>query len=225
MRPTDNKGSYALFGATALLMIASFVLIALAPEDRELGAVQKIFYVHVPAAWTASLAFLINFIGSLIYLARRDTSWDRRAYSSAEIGLLFGAVAIATGSIWARFAWGVWWTWDVRLTATLIMCLTYAGYLLVRSLAEGERRRVLGGVIGVAAFANVPLVFLTVRWWRSVHPVVVTQKGINLDPMMKLAFFASLGAMTLFYICLLKVRVEAGELEERIKASKGGWQT
>ena len=218
----EDRADRALFSATGAALIASFVLIALAPEDKTLGVVQKIFYMHVPSAWTASLAFLVNFVGSLIYLIKRDLRWDRAASSSAEIGVLFGAVAIATGSIWARFAWGVWWTWDVRLTATLILCLTYIGYLLVRSLAEGEKRRVFSGVIGVAAFANVPLVFLTIRWWRSVHPVVVTRGGISLDPMMKLAFFASLGAMTLFYICLLRVRVKAEELEERIRASRGG---
>jgi len=206
--------TYLIFSLTALLIAASLVLIGLAPVDKTLGVSQKIFYLHVPYAWAAALAFLVNFIGSLGYLIKGEMKWDRVASSSAEIGVVFGAIALVTGSIWARFAWGVWWTWDVRLTTTLILWLAYLGYILVRCMAQGEKRRTFSAVIGIAAFADVPLVFLSIRWWRSIHPAVITRSGMNLTSRMKLAFFISLAAVTMLYLCLMIVRVRLERMKD-----------
>ena len=206
--------THLMFSLTALLIAVSLVLIGLAPVDKTLGVSQKIFYLHVPCAWAAALAFLVNFIGSLGYLIKGELKWDRMASSSAEIGVVFGAIALVTGSIWARFAWGVWWTWDARLTTTLILWLAYLGYILVRCMAQGEKRRTFSAVIGIAAFADVPLVFLSIRWWRSIHPAVITRSGMNLSPRMKLAFFISLAAVTMLYLCLMIVRVRLERMKD-----------
>jgi len=214
------RATYLIFSITALFMMASLILIALAPVDKTLGVSQKIFYLHVSCAWAAALAFLVNFIGSLGYLIKGGLRWDRTASSSAEIGLVFGAITLLTGSIWARFAWGVWWTWDVRLTTTLILWLAYLGYILVRSIAEGEKRRSLSAVIGIAAFANVPLVFLSIRWWRSIHPAVITRSGLSLSPKMKLAFFVSLFAVTMLYLCLMILRVKLEGMREIVNSMR-----
>jgi heme exporter protein C len=214
--------THLLFSSTALLIVSSLILIGLAPVDSALGISQKIFYFHVPSAWAAALAFLINFIGSLRYLIKRDLRWDRIASSSAEIGVVFGAITLITGSIWARFAWGIWWTWDVRLTATLILWLAYMGYMLVRMISEDEKKRIFSAVIGIAAFANVPLVFLSIRWWRSIHPAVITRRGLHLDTTMKVTFFVSLVAMTLFYLCLLKLRVKVERLKDDVEVLRNG---
>lgn len=216
----NDRITYPVFSLTALLMAASLILIGLAPMDKTLGISQKIFYLHVPCAWAAALAFLVNFIGSLGYLIKSELKWDRAASSSAEIGVVFGAITLLTGSIWARFAWGVWWTWDIRLTTTLILWLAYLGYLLVRSMAEGERRRRFSAVIGIAAFADVPLVFLSIRWWRSIHPAVITRSGLSLSPGMKLAFFVSLFAVTMLYLCLMMLRVKLERMEDTLDSMR-----
>lgn len=213
---SDKVQRQFLLPATALLIAASLILIVIVPEDKTLGMSQKIFYPHVSFAWIMLLAFFVNFIGSIGYLTGRKLKWDALAASSAEIGILFCAVVLVTGSIWARIAWGVWWTWDVRLTTTLILLLAYLGYMLVRTMSKEEKRRVFSAVIGVVAFADVPLVFLSIRWWRSIHPAVITRSGMNLDSLMKVTLFVSLAAMTLLYLYLLmrRVKLKRERLEE-----------
>lgn len=193
---------------TVLFMVASVILIIVAPEDRVLGLSQKIFYPHVSCAWVAMLAFFVNFIGSIVYLSGKKLKWDKFAAASAEIGVFFCVIVLVSGSIWAKIAWGVWWTWDVRLTTTLILLLTYLGYLLVRMMANDEKKSVFSAVIGIVAFTDVPLVFISIRWWRSIHPAVITRSGMNLEPLMTVTLFVSLAAMTLFYVFLLMSRVK-----------------
>lgn len=203
-----DRIQHLLLGVTVLFIVASSILIVLAPEDQVLGLSQKIFYPHVSFAWVMILAFFVNFIGSIIYLASKEPKWDRIAASSAEIAIPFCAISIILGSIWAKLAWGVWWTWDIRLTTTLILLFTYLGYMLVRTMSKEEKRRVFSAVIGIVAFADVPLVFISIRWWRSIHPAVITRSGMNLEPLMKVTFFASLAAMTFFYLYLLILKVK-----------------
>jgi heme exporter protein C len=205
----------ALAGLAAVLfasaLVAAFII---APPEMEMGDVQRIFYFHVSSAWTAFLAFFLVFASSIAYLRTRAAKWDILANSAAEIGIVFTSVTLLSGSIWARSAWGAWWTWEPRLTTTLMLCLIYVAYLLLREMADDpERRGVFAAVFGIAAFADVPIVFMSVRWWRSLHPAVVTPEGFNMDSRMLPALFLSLAAFTALFAYLLLVRAGMGRSE------------
>lgn len=164
----------ARVGLAALVLLIGaqlFGLLASSP-DRDMGHLQKIMYVHVPAAWNTMIAFVIVFFGSVMYLWKRDEKWDRLAVAAAEPGVVLCALTLALGSIWGRPTWGVWWTWDPRLTTTAIMLVLYAGYLALRSFTEvAERRARWSAAVGIMAFLNVPIVYFSVRWWRTIHQV------------------------------------------------------
>jgi heme exporter protein C len=193
------------------------------------GQLQRIFYFHVPAAWVAYLAFTIVFVASIAFLRTNTRSWDLLAHSSAEIGLVFCTLVLITGPIWARPVWGTWWQWDARLTSTLVLWLTYAGYLLLRSLAtdRGSEGRA-AAVLGIAGFLNVPIVHFSVRWWRTLHPSGPTpadpSTGSGLESGELLAFFAALAAFTLLFSWLLVLRVRLGRAADfvaELEAAEG----
>ncbi len=202
--------------AAGLCLAASHWLIwNYAPVEQTMGPVQKIFYVHLPLAWWSLISFLVVFIASILYLAKRKPFWDQLAGSAAEVGVLLSGLALVTGAIWARRSWGVWWTWDPRLTTTLIMWFIYAGYLVLRSLDMGrERKAVVAAVVGIAAFADAPLVFVSARLWRSIHPAVFAAKGGGLEPEMKTTIIAAVIAWTLPWLCFVALRT----LQERDRA-------
>jgi heme exporter protein C len=185
------------------------------------GQLQRIFYVHVPSAWVAYLAFATTFISSVAYLRTRSKRWDHLAHSAAEIGLVFTTVVLVTGPIWARPVWGTWWQWDARLTSSFVMWLTYVGYLLLRSLAADPQS--VGrpaAVVGIVGFINVPIVHFSVQWWRTLHPSgptpadLVNNSGLGSPEL--LAFFSSLIAFTLLFTWLLATRVRMERLSDRV---------
>jgi heme exporter protein C len=142
------------------------------PPDRDMGHLQKIMYVHVPTAWMAMIAFFVVFVASIVYLWRRDERVDLLAASAAQVGLVLTGLTLALGSIWGRPTWGIWWTWDPRLTSTAILFMIYAGYVALRSFTDdAERRARWSAAIGVLAFLNVPIVYMSVRWWRTLHQI------------------------------------------------------
>ena len=170
----------AFVAVAAAVSVGLFVV----PPDRLQGQVQRIMYVHVPSAWIAYLAFFVTFVASIRYLWRKDLGADRLAASSAEIGLVFTGVAIATGAIWGKATWGVWWDWDPRLTTTALLFLIFAGYVLVRaSVVDRVARARACAVIGIVGFANVPIVHFSVLWWRSLHqpPTVIRPGDPSID--------------------------------------------
>jgi heme exporter protein C len=191
-----------------VLILASLVAIFVqAPTERHLGDVQRIFYFHVACAWTAFLSFFVVFVSSLAYLRTRKAAWDMLAVSAAEIGVVFTSIALLTGSVWAKHAWGTWWEWEPRLTTTLLLWLIYVAYLMLRTaVPEASRRATFSAVFGIAGFVDVPIVFMSIRWWRSIHPAVVTGKGMDLDVAMYPAFFLSLAAFSLFFVYLMVLR-------------------
>ena len=209
-----------LAGLAAVLLVTALVAaFIIAPPEMEMGDVQRIFYFHVASAWTAFLAFFVVLVSSILYLRTRLTKWDILATSAAEIGVVFTTVTLLSGSVWARSAWGTWWTWEPRMTTTLMLWLIYVAYLLLREMAEDpERRGVFAAVFGIAAFADVPIVFMSVRWWRSLHPAVVTEEGFNMDPMMLPALFLSLAAFTTLFAYMLLVRARLGQSESILAA-------
>ncbi|GBD10599.1 Heme exporter protein C [bacterium HR23] len=211
-----------LLGATGSTLLASLALIFLwVPTDVNLGVVQRVFYFHVPLAWTAFLAFGIVFVASIAYLWKGSERWDSLAYASAEIGVVLGALMLATGSIWARPVWGVWWTWSPRLTTSLILWLIYLGYLLLRAYApKGPQGARFGAVLGIIGFLDVPIVYLSVQWWRDLHPGQVigpqAEPGALEGPMV-VTLLVSLLAFTLLFASLLAFRYRLRRLEDGLE--------
>lgn len=215
----ETRTTISVLAGLAVVLFVSAVVAAfiIAPPEMEMGDVQRIFYFHVSAAWTAFLAFFVVLVASILYLRTRLTKWDILATSAAEIGVVFTTVTLLSGSVWAHSAWGTWWTWEPRMTTTLMLWLIYVAYLLLREMAEDpDRRGVFAAVFGIAAFADVPIVFMSVRWWRSLHPAVVTEEGFNMDPMMLPALFLSLAAFTTLFSYLLIVRARLGQAESTL---------
>lgn len=185
-----------------------------------MGVIQRIFYFHVPMAWVAFLAFFVVFISSIMYLWKRDRKWDIIASSSAELGIVFTTLVLITGSVWAKPIWGVWWTWDARLTTTLVLWLIYVAYLLVRSyIDEEERAARFAAVVGIVGFIDVPIVALAIVLWGTQHPSPVIFEG-GLESSMLATLLVSLSAITTVYALLLteRIAIKKGELEiKRLK--------
>lgn len=187
-----------------LLMAASLCLTFLyAPVEESMGMMQKIFYVHVPVSWIAFLAFFVVFLSSVLYIWKRDEKWDRLANSSAELGFIFTILALVSGSIWARVIWGVWWTWDARLTTTLVLWFIYLAYFIVRlfSTEEAQAPR-LASIIGVVGFIDVPICGLAIVLWRTHHPhPLVFEHGLTSE--MLITLLVSVCAFTSVYLVLM----------------------
>jgi len=212
----DNLPTKLLGIVTLFAMFVSFILIAwYAPVERTMGLVQKIFYYHVPSAWNAFLAFGVVFVCSILYLTSRDKKWDTLAAASVEIGVIFSLIVLITGPIWARPVWGVWWTWEPRLTTTLILFLIYVAYLLLRYFTGNSRQTAnFSAVLGIVGFLVVPLVYTSINWWSpeaQVHP-----QRVGLEPKMQVAFFVSLFTFTLLYLYLLIRRVQLAHAQEAV---------
>ena len=193
--------------AAAIAVLAQWAIWFYAPVEASMGVVQKIFYTHLPMAWWSFVSFFVVFVASILYLARRRAKYARIAGAACEIGVLFSGLALATGMCWARPIWNVWWTWDPRLTTTLVMWFVYAAYLLLRaSDIGGGRRDAVLAVLGIVAFLDVPLVFISARYWRSIHPAVFGPQGGGMEPEMWQAMIANLVAMGLLWLALLLAR-------------------
>ncbi len=190
------------------------------PAGTQLGEVQRIFYFHVPIAWVMFFAFFLSFVFSVLYLVQRKRLWDIWAVASVEVGVLFSILAMITGSLWAKPAWGVYWTWDPRLTTILILFLMYVGYLIFRGFVEEESQQArLGAVISILAFANVPLTYISVRLWRSLHPVVFFQntgEKVAISPPMLTSLLVSILFFTLLTVALIRFRARIEALERTL---------
>src|SRR5947209_5897891 len=179
---------FAIFGVVtlALLTWALYQALVAAPTEATMGNVQRIFYYHMPSAVVAFTLFFANFIASIVYLARRSRASDAFAVSAAEVGVAFCTVVLVTGPLWARPVWGIWWTWDARLTTTLVLWLIYVSYLVLRRFSTAGQTPLLAAVLAVFGFVDVPLVYISNRIFRTQHPQPVIGGGENsgLDPAM-----------------------------------------
>jgi heme exporter protein C len=185
-----------------------------APPDAVQGEVQRIMYLHVPLILVSYLAFFVVFVTSILYLARRCERHDAIAHSSAEIGVLFTALAIAAGSIWGRPTWGTWWTWDARLTTTTILLLIFIGYLMLRALVDDPSRgATFSAVLGIIGFLDVPIIHMSVVWWRTLHqPASVLRPGPStVAPDMQVALYTNLVAFVVLYGYFLVKRIRLEE--------------
>jgi len=217
-----------LTGVTiALLFGALYLVFGYAPREAIMGEVQRVFYFHVAAGWVGGLAFLVTAVAGAVYLARRRRGWDLLAVASVEIGIVFTFINIASGSIWARPAWNTWWTWDPRLVTATIMELLYVAYLMLRQgIDDPDRRARFGSVYGIAAFVSVPITFLSIRFFRTIHPVVIgsndpsAQGAFDMTPRMLQTFMFSLLTFTFVYVSLLWHRVRLGRFAEQVEQRK-----
>jgi len=194
----------------ALLSYALYEALVAAPTEQTMGDVQRIFYYHVPSAWTAFLLFLINFVASVYYLIRRSDRADIIALVSAEVGVVFCTVVLVTGPIWARPVWGIWWTWDVRLTTTLVLWLIYVAYLMLRRFSSGSQTPLVAAVLAVFGALDVPLVYFSIWYFRTQHPSPVIGKGGSLDPRMAHVLLINWAAFLCFafLVCWSRYRLE-----------------
>ncbi len=229
MKDKDVTG-LLLVGISSLTVLAALGMVFLyAPREATMGDVQRIFYFHVSSAWVGFFAFFVTFLAGVAYLARGGRRWDILAVSSVEVGLTFITMTVVTGSLWARPVWGTYWTWEPRLTISAVQLLIYIAYLMLRASIEGpERKARFAAVYGAAAFVTVPLSWFAIRWWRTIHPDILTGgEGMAITPRMVHALLVSLAAFTLLYVTLLRQRMRlerAADALERLRVGvmRGG---
>jgi heme exporter protein C len=219
MRRVSERLYAALLVASALLVAwALYLVFLVAPEERVMGAVQKIFYFHVPIAAMTFLSVFIVLAGGVGYLWTRRAVWDRLSLAACEVGLVFCSLVLITGPIWAKPAWGVWWTWEAKLTTTLILWLLLAGCLLARHYAATpEQGARIGSVLGIVAALDVPVVYKAVDWWRGQHPIVFGPgKTDPLAPGMLRALLVAMVALLALFLTLLVARMRLADLDDRL---------
>lgn len=206
-------------GLTFLMMAAAiYAVFVYVPTDSSQGIVQRIFYFHVPLAIMTFSAFGVVAVASVCFLWRGSRFWDRLASSAAEVGMVFCTLVLVTGPIWARPIWGTWWTWDARLTTTLILWLIYAAYLMLRTMSgAGDQGARYAAVLGIVGAIDIPIINRSVYWWRTIHPAVLVNRGGGTgltDPSMRLTFQICMIAFAFLFLWLLWVRNESGRLHD-----------
>jgi heme exporter protein C len=211
-------GDVLSVATAAAIAVALALVFLVAPEEVSMGDIQRVFYFHVSAAWIGYLAVLVAFVASVAYLARGDRRWDMVALCSVEIGLVFITEGIITGSVWAKATWGVWWTWEPRLTTSAVLWVIYASYLTLRqTISEVDRQARLAAVYSVLGFVAVPINFMAIRWWRTVHPLVFDSGGAQLSPAMLRVLVFCVLTFTLLYATLLTHRLRLQQVSEKVE--------
>jgi len=210
-----------LMATTVLLTIVSLGMIVFyAPMERVQGVVQRIYYFHVPMAWVAYLAFLVVLVASVMYLWKRNMKWDRVARASVEVGVVFTTMVLITGMLWGKPIWNTYWTWDARLTSTLVLWFIYVAYIMLRSYTpDRERAARLGAVLGIVGFIDVPIIHFSVTWWRTLHPAAVIAPTLerstpNAPPQTVITLLVCLLTMTLVYATFMAYRTGLERLRD-----------
>ncbi len=210
-----------------LLGISTYLALVFAPTEAVMGQVQRVFYFHVATAWVGMLGFLAAGLTGIAYLRSGNLKWDRIEVAAVEISLVFFFLAIILGAIWARPVWNTWWTWDPRLTTAAITELIYIAYFMLRQgIEDPERRARFGAVYTLIGAVSVPITFMAIRLFRTIHPVVIgtpsaeAQGGFNMTGDMKTAFFFALFAFTVIFIDLFWNRIRLGELADQVEQLK-----
>jgi heme exporter protein C len=205
----------AVIGALALMLLAAAAIFLYAPTDALQGPEQRIFYLHVSSAIAAFACFAVVLVGGIIYLRNESLAADRLARSGAVVGVVFTTVTLVMGMLWARPVWNTWWTWDARLTSTLVLWIIYAGYLLVRQLAEpGRQAARIGAVVGIFGFIDVPIVYFSVSWWRTLHPGSVIVRNA-LPPEMLATFLFTMVCTLVLAGVMVAIRYRIETLQDQ----------
>jgi heme exporter protein C len=204
------------------MLAALWIVFMVVPTEREMGIVQRIFYFHVSSAWVAFIGFFIVAGASGVYLWNGSRGADRLAQAAAEVGVLFCTLVLVTGPLWARPIWGVWWTWDPRLTMTVILWAIYASYLMLRGFGgEDDAVRRYAAVLGIVGVLDIPIIMVSVRLLRGIHPAVIARNegGSGLvDPWMRAGLVVSAVALVLLAVWLMQLRVRSARLAEEVAA-------
>ena len=215
-----NTRTLLLLVASILMLADLYLIFMVAPTDAVMGDVQRVFYFHVPVAIVSFLAFFVVFVASVGYLVRRGRRWDSIAHASAEVGVLFVSLALITGIIWGRPVWNTWWTWEPRLTTTLILWLIYVSYLMIRSYAPSQDKAArYSAVVGIIGFVDVPIVYYSVVWWRSIHPSPVVgpfAESGALEPIMQVTLLFSLVTFLVLFAFLVWERASLRDSEDQL---------
>jgi heme exporter protein C len=213
-----EKLIYALgLGAAVLLARNLYYIFLVVPDEASQGMIYRIMFFHVPSWWTALLGAFVAMISSVMYLFTRKSRFDAVAASATEVGLAFVAIGLVTGSIWARIIWGIWWTWDARLTSALVCGLLYAGYLMLRrAIDEPEQRARISAAYNIFAFIDVPIVIFSIVWWRTQHPQPVLWGGGSIDPLMRSTLYWNWLALLLLATALVLVRMRQEQMQLQI---------
>jgi len=202
-----------------LLSYGLYQALVVAPTEQTMGEVQRIFYYHVPSAWAAFCLFFVNLVASIWYMVRRNRKADALALAAAEVGVVFCTIVLVTGPLWARPVWGIWWTWDLRLTLTLVLWLIYVAYLILRKFSTSGQTPVIAAVLAIFGALDVPLVYFSIWFFRTQHPQPVVGGGGSIDPRMLHAFFINLIAFSCFgaLVCWSRYRFEMAhrDVEDR----------
>lgn len=213
--------------SVVMLVIATGMVFFYAPLEAVMGQVQRVFYFHVAAGWVGMLGFLVATIAGVAYLRSANRKWDIAGLSAVEIGMVFALINVITGSIWARPIWNTWWTWDPRLTTATIMLLIYAAYFMLRAgLEDPDRRARFGAVYAIIGFLSVPLTFFSARLFRTIHPVVIganqpgAEGSFDMTPMMQQTFMFSLLTFSFIFVSLLWHRIRIGRLADKVEQMK-----
>ena len=215
---TGSGRSIEWFGLVAILAVIGAQLLGVltSPPERDMGHLQKILYVHVPSAWNAFIAYFVVAIASIMYLGKGRERHDLLAASAAEVGTLLTGMTLALGSIWARPTWGVWWTWDPRLTSTAVLFLVFVGYLSLRSCVDdADRRAQWSAAVGLLGALNVPIVYMSVRWWRTLHQLQSNPSTV--DPEYVIGLRANGIAVLLVLIYFIIKRYRAARMERLVE--------
>ncbi|MDH5672332.1 MAG: cytochrome c biogenesis protein [Myxococcales bacterium] len=221
----DSDDSRTPWLLTATIVIAAllgpltlYAIFVMAPVEQQMGVVQKIFYFHVPAANAMYLGFIVCAVASAVYLARRDERWDALAVAAGEVGMLFCVAVLISGPLWARKAWGVYWTWDPRLTSTLLAGMIFAAYLVLRSSGGGEVERRFAAGLAIVGLIDIPVIKYSVQRWRGTHPTVISSKGGGIHPDMRPALLLGFLFFALLSVALIWTRARLERTRQRMEA-------
>ena len=196
--------------SAALMALTLYLVFFWVPTELNLGVSQRIFYFHVPLGWLGMVSIVVVAIASILHLITRNEKWDCLAYATAELGVIFATLIIVTGTIWAKPVWGVWWTWDAKLTTTLILWFIYVSYLMVRAYGpKGSQGARFGSIVALFGAIDAPIIYLSTVWWRTAHPELnigpLAESG-GLETRMYVTFLVSMVAFTVTYVYLLMER-------------------
>ncbi|MDP2918633.1 MAG: cytochrome c biogenesis protein [Dehalococcoidia bacterium] len=217
MKGKESFKTAGLVVALLLFMWALYMIFIFVPTEATMGISQRIFYFHVPLAWLGLLGYTLVFFGSIMYLWKRRSGWDNFSSSAAELGFIFTTLFLISGSLWAKPAWGVWWTWTPRLTTALILWFIYIAYLTVRFYAsEKQQGARFGAVVGIVGFVDVPIIAISTSLWRSEHPGALVFQG-GLTPEMTFGLMVSIAAFTVLFVYFLAIRTSLKQQEMEVE--------
>jgi|Deesub1362A_J573_1020465.scaffolds.fasta_scaffold04605_3 heme exporter protein C len=205
-----------LFIAISFLtgIVVFYIALIVSPPEKQMGDFVRIMYIHVPQAWLSMISFTLVFIYSIMYLIKKELKWDLLAETAGEIGLLFIILALLTGMMWAKAVWGHFWVWDPRLTTTLILFFLYAGYIILRNFIETpDKRARFAAVLGILIYVDVPIVYFSVKLWRSVHPTPGKPGDVLITPLMKTALFINVIPYIFLFILIFMLRYKIAQRE------------